>query len=229
MIISVTRSMRISSAKLMMLAAPILLAACAGDDRAAGFAAALPVAPVPSETPLANGSIFQTGAGYAPLYYGQRARQVGDVLTVVLTENISSSKSASSKTSRTGSFGITPPSVGPFAFNPGALNSGSSSSFNGKGSASQRSALDGEITVTLAEVHSNGTARIRGEKLMKLSQGEEWVQVSGIVRLVDISPDNRIASTRIADAQIGYGGKGSVQRASREGWLGKFFNFVSPF
>jgi flagellar L-ring protein FlgH len=83
--------------------------------------------------------------------------------------------------------------------------------------------------VTIAEVRPNGTALVRGEKLMHLSQGEEWVQLSGIVRLSDIDQDNRVASPRLADARITYSGKGSVQRASREGWLSKFFNIVTPF
>jgi flagellar L-ring protein precursor FlgH len=64
---------------------------------------------------------------------------------------------------------------------------------------------------------------------MQLSQGEEWVQLSGIIRLADIDSDNRIASLRIADAQITYAGKGSVQQASREGWLMRVFNLVTPF
>lgn len=83
--------------------------------------------------------------------------------------------------------------------------------------------------MTIAEVRPNGTALVRGEKVMELSQGEEWVQLSGIVRLSDIDQDNRIPSHRIADARITYAGKGAVQRASREGWLSKFFNFVTPF
>ena len=64
---------------------------------------------------------------------------------------------------------------------------------------------------------------------MRLSQGDEWVQFAGILRLIDIDVDNRILSTRIADAQIIYGGQGAIQQASRPGWLGRFFNMVSPF
>jgi flagellar L-ring protein precursor FlgH len=89
--------------------------------------------------------------------------------------------------------------------------------------------LRGDLTVTIAEVRPNGTALVRGEKVMQLSQGEEWIQLSGIIRLADIDQDNRIASPRIADAQITYAGKGAVQRASREGWLSRFFNTVTPF
>ena len=64
---------------------------------------------------------------------------------------------------------------------------------------------------------------------MLLSQGEEWIQFSGIVRLADVSPDNRVASSQVADARIVYSGKGAIQRAGREGWLSRFFNMISPF
>jgi flagellar L-ring protein precursor FlgH len=206
-----------------------LLALCAcGPERPAGFAAALPPPPIAQPAP-ADGAIYQSVSGYAPLYYGQRASRVGDLVTVVLVERTQSSKSASGKTARDGGFSLTPPSAGPLSFDPAVLNSSGSSSFNGKGDAAQASTLSGDLTVTIAEVRPNGTALVRGEKVMQLSQGEEWIQLSGIVRLADIDQNNRIASPRIADARITYAGKGSVQRASREGWLSRFFNLVTPF
>jgi flagellar L-ring protein precursor FlgH len=70
---------------------------------------------------------------------------------------------------------------------------------------------------------------IRGEKALTLNRGDEHVQLSGIVRAADIGPDNRISSTRIADARISYTGKGEIARASRQGWLQRFFSMVSPF
>jgi len=211
------------------LAAASLLALCAcTTERPAGFAAALPPPPVVQAGP-ADGSIYQAAGGYAPLYYGQRASRVGDLITVVLIERTQASKSASSDTQRNGGFTLSPPSTGPFSFDPAVLNSSGSSSFNGQGDASQTSRLSGDLTVTIAEVRPNGTALVRGEKVMQLSQGEEWVQLSGIVRLADIDSSNRIASPRIADARITYAGSGAVQRASREGWLSRFFNLVTPF
>jgi flagellar L-ring protein precursor FlgH len=213
--------------KFAALAAVIVLAGCA-TDRPAGFAATLP--PPPQAAPATSGgSIFNASAGYAPLHYGQRAHRVGDLVTVVLVERTTTSKSADSAQSRDGSIALRPPTVGPFAFDPNVLNSGGSSSFNGGGDASQTSSLRGDLTVTIAEVRPNGTALVRGEKLMQFSQGEEWVQLSGIIRLADIDPDNRIASPRVADAQITYAGSGAIQRASREGWLSRFFNTVTPF
>lgn len=64
---------------------------------------------------------------------------------------------------------------------------------------------------------------------MQLSQGDEWVQFAGILRLADVSVENRVLSSQIADAQIIYGGSGAIQQASRPGWLSRFFNMVSPF
>jgi flagellar L-ring protein precursor FlgH len=89
--------------------------------------------------------------------------------------------------------------------------------------------LAGDVGVTITEVRPNGTALVKGEKRMLLSQGQEWIQFSGIVRLADIDADNRVASSRVADARIEYAGNGSIQRAGREGWLSRFFNMVSPF
>lgn len=192
-----------------------------------GFQPALPAAP--AEKP-ADGAIFNASAGYAGLVEGQRARAVGDPLTIVLVEQMTTTKSAGSKSDRKGSFNVVPPSAGPLSFlNPDALKASGGSSFNGQGNATQTSSLGGEVSVTIAEVRANGTALVRGEKRLLLSQGQEWVQFSGIVRLADVSPDNRVASTRVADARIEYAGNGSVQRAGREGWLSRFFNMISPF
>ena len=209
------------------IASLLALSACGG-ERPAGYAPVLPPPP-PVASARADGAIYQAASGYAPLHYGQRASRVGDLVTVILVERTQTSKSASSSQERDGGISLTPPSAGPFSFNPGVLNSSGSSSFNGQGDAAQTSTLRGDLTVTIAEVRPNGTALVRGEKVMQLSQGEEWIQLTGIIRLADIDRDNRIASPRIADAQITYAGKGAVQRASREGWLSRFFNMVTPF
>ena len=191
------------------------------------FAAAVPQAPPPPE---ADGSIFRADAGYAGLHEGHRARAVGDPLTILLIENTETAKTAGSQSQRNGSFSISPPTAGLLSFlNPNALKAGGGSSFKGQGNAAQTSSLEGSVAVTVIEVRPNGTALVRGEKQMLLSQGREWIRFSGIVRLADIDADNAIESVRVADAHIEYSGKGAVQRAGREGWLSRFFNTVSPF
>ena len=207
----------------------LALAACGGATRPQGFTATLPpLPPQQSAGPLANdGAIYSPVAGYAPLYNGNRAAQVGDLVTIVLIERTTTSKATSSKTVRDGSAGLDLPEF--IGIDDADLNASAGSSFNGSGNASQTSTLRGDLTVTIAEVRPNGTAFVRGEKVMQFSQGEEWVQISGIIRLSDIDQDNRISSIRVADAHITYSGKGAVQQSSKPGWLSRFFAAVSPF
>ena len=194
-----------------------------------GFEPALPQAPLASPR-AADGAIFDVSLGYASLSQGTVARRVGDPLTILLIENTTTSKAATSKTGRNGNFSVTPPTAGPLSFlDPNALNAASQSSFKGDGSATQTSSFNGTVAVTIAEVRPNGTALVRGEKRLLLSQGQEWIQFSGIVRLSDIDTQNQIRSAQVADARVEYAGNGSIQRASREGWLSRFFNMVSPF
>lgn len=191
------------------------------------FQATMPVA-APAARP-ADGSIFNVSTGYAPLYGGTRARSVGDALTILLVETTTAAKTVGSQSAKNGGISLTPPTAGPFSIDPNALNASNSSSFKGSGNASQTSTLSTSLSVTIAEVRANGTALVRGEKRMLLSQGDEWVQISGIVRLIDIDENNTVPSSKVADAHIEYSGKGALQRASKQGWLGRFFNMISPF
>ncbi len=188
-------------------------------------AAAPPVVEAP-----ANGAIFQVARGYTPLTSGARAGAVGDILTIALVERMQASKTSSQTSGRDGSIGLSPPTSGPLAlFGAADIGMGGNQSFKGQGQAGQSNTLSGEVSVTVAALYPNGTMLVRGEKQLTLNRGEEFVQVSGIVRAVDIGPDNRVLSTRVADARIAYTGKGEVARASRQGWLQRFFSAVSPF
>lgn len=198
-------------------------------DKPSGFEPTLPVAQ-PVQPQAASGGIFNVSTGYAPLYTGTRAARVGDPVTILLIENTTAAKSVNSKNSKSGGASILPPTAGPLSFlNPDALKASSNSSFNGGGNAAQTSTLASTLSVTIAEVRPNGTALVRGEKQMKLSQGDEWVRFSGIIRLADIDQENTIPSPRVADARIEYSGKGALMRSSKQGWLGRFFNLISPF
>lgn len=219
------RSVSLASVVALIVAAPPALAA--KRPRENPFA---PTLPVEAPTPPANGSIFQASLGYAGLYEGTRARRIGDPLTIRLVEVTNASKSVSSKSDKGGSASITPPTEGLLSFlNPNALKAASTSSFKGQGDAGQTSRLQSTMSVTIAEVRANGTALVKGEKQLLLSQGQEWVRFSGIVRLIDIDLENEVTSTRVADARIEYSGKGALQQSSRQGWLGRFFNLIAPF
>ncbi len=195
----------------------------------ADWSATPPPAAAPAPLP-ANGAIFQADAGYAALYEGWRARRVGDPLTIVLVEKTAASKSSNAKLDSSGGFGITPPTTGPLKlFNPSDASASGKRNFAGGGTADQANSLEGEVSVIVAAVYPNGTMLVQGQKRVTLNRGDEFVRIRGLVRTADVDRDNRVASTRVADAEISYTGRGDVARASRQGWLSRFFQVVSPF
>jgi flagellar L-ring protein precursor FlgH len=80
----------------------------------------------------------------------------------------------------------------------------------------------------VARVLPGGVLMVAGEKRLTLNRGEEQVQLTGLVRIDDLGPDNSIPSTRVADARIRYSGSGQVADQSRQGWLARFFAKVVP-
>jgi len=237
------------TARYFILGTALALGACMGSGGSrpqAGFTAPPPpgapmvaasqsdplqvAAPQPLAQTASAGAIFQVGSGYSGLVTGTRARSLGDMVTIILTENTITTKSTAGQTNRSGSFGLTPPTSGPLDFlNPDALKAAAEGTFSGGGNAAQQSRLNGAVAVTIAAIYPNGTAEVVGEKQMMFSQGDEWVQFAGRIRLIDIDSDNRLASSQVANARIIYSGKGAVQQASRPGWLSRFFNAISPF
>jgi len=210
-----------------LLAAPQAALAKKKEPKISEYAPTL-APPAPTLTP--NGAIFQASMGYAPLTSGARAAMVGDLVTIVLIENTQAQKTNSASTDRSGNIGITPPTTGPLSFFKDTdTQVAAAAKFSGKGAAQQSNQLSGAITVTIAQIYPNGTYLLRGEKHLTLNRGDETIQISGLVRAVDIDSTNSVPSTRVADARITYTGKGEIARASTQGWLGRFFSRISPF
>ena len=207
---------------LLLGAMPLLLISCMGSNSSisAQEFVAVTAAP-PPEPAAANGAIFQLASGYSALTNGTRASQKGDIITILLVEQTRASKSNSASKDRNGGFSLAPPTTGLFSlFSPSDVASSGSQNFSGSGSADQSNSLKGQISVTVAENYPNGTS---------LNRGDEHTQFSGLIRAIDISADNTIPSTKVADARIIYGGTGEIASASKQGWLQKFFSFISPF
>ncbi|TRO13753.1 flagellar basal body L-ring protein FlgH [Ectopseudomonas mendocina] len=196
-------------------------------------------APVLPRTPLPaaqnNGSIYQAGFENG-LYDDRKAFRVGDIITITLNERTQASKNANSNLQKDSSanlgvtslFGSTPSVTNPLTggnMNLGAQFNGEREA-SGSGQAGQSNSLSGSVTVTVAEVLPNGILAVRGEKWMTLNTGDELMRISGLVRADDISTDNTVSSTRVADARITYSGTGAFADASQPGWMSRFF--MSP-
>jgi flagellar L-ring protein precursor FlgH len=187
------------------------------------------VRPQPAAPRTASDGSIYTAAYGASLFEDTRARRVGDILTILLTENTSANKQANTTTSKANDVSITNPTLFGNQLPKGSVDFTldqslqSDQQFTGEGTSEQSNTLSGTITVTVAEVLVNGNMVIRGEKLLTLNQGDEYVRLSGIVRPQDVGADNTVLSTQVANAQIIYGGKGALAEANANGWLGRFF------
>lgn len=213
---------------LLVAAAALALAACATprppSDR--DYEATMPddswaAAP-------ANGAIYQAGRDIA-LFENAVARRVGDTVTINLIESTAAQKSSSTTTSKATSAELPGPKLlgRPVTVNgTPILDMGldGKSSFDGSGDSAQSNKLQGNVTVTVAKRLSNGNLVVRGQKWIGINQGREFVRIQGVIRPIDIQPDNTIPSYKVADASISYGGQGALADANRMGWLARFFN-----
>jgi len=189
----------------------------------------------PMEAPATpNGAIFQVGRD-VPLWENSTARRVGDTVLIRLVERTDAQKSSTTSTSKATSVALPGPTIAgrPVTVNgTEILNMGmeNESSFDGQGGSAQSNRLTGDITVTVVKRHPNGNLFVRGEKWVGINQGKEFVKVAGVIRPIDIEPDNSIASSKVANAKLSYGGSGSLADANSPGWLSRFFNSpVMPF
>ncbi|WP_295840866.1 flagellar basal body L-ring protein FlgH [uncultured Xanthomonas sp.] len=218
---------------------PVLLGGCAGLGVAAGdvrpYEPMAPIVPVmaPQAQPTA-GAIYAAGPGLQ-LYSDRRARDVGDLLTITLVESTNASSTANTSISKKDAVTMATPTLlgAPLTVNgTNILNNSTSGdrSFAGKGNTAQSNTMQGSITVTVMQRLPNGNLVIQGQKNLRLNQGDELVQVQGVVRAADIAPDNTIPSSKVAEARIAYGGRGAVAQSNAMGWLSRFFNSrISPY
>ncbi|MDP3858422.1 MAG: flagellar basal body L-ring protein FlgH [Stagnimonas sp.] len=176
----------------------------------------------PAEAERSQGSLYASRQGMS-LFEDPKARGVGDLLTVLLVESTQASKSATTSTSKEA--GVELGDIRAFGqpLNFDSAISGKNT-FGGAGASAQSNKLSGSLTVTVVERLPNGVLRVRGDKRLRLNQGEEVMQLEGLVRGSDISPNNTIGSDRIAEARISYQGKGALADANAQGWLQRFFN-----
>lgn len=187
---------------------------------------------IPVEPALpATGGIYQNAGHNLTLFNDMRAAQVGDILTVVLAEATDAAKSSDTSLGKSNSTTIENPLLGG-QLRPIGTDSNlgfdlqSNQDFEGESASAQRNSLQGSITVTVAKVYPSGNLYVQGEKWIEINQGDEYIRLRGIIRPVDISTNNTILSTKIADARISYSGTGATADVNRVGWLSRFF--LSP-
>lgn len=178
--------------------------------------------------PKQNGTIYQPGYEIS-LFQDKVARHVGDVLTVRLEESTKGEYKAKTKTDKKAQLEYPTPILWGQVLPGLQVQTDTQQIFDSTGNSDQSNKLFGTVSVTVLSVMPNGNLVIQGENWVTINQGREYIQLKGIVREIDIGPDNTISSQRIADAQIMYGAQGQAGYATSGGFLTKLFNRFYPY
>jgi flagellar L-ring protein FlgH len=176
------------------------------------------------------------------LFEDNKARVVGDIVTVTILENATSTQSASTNTSKATTMNMQtntllglPTSLGVQnflglgnQFDP-TVNATINNQNQGAGTVTRNGSLTGTVSSIITEIMPSGNLRIEGRRSVKVNHEEQIMVLRGVIRPQDINFDNTINSTLIADASISYSGEGVVADEQRKGWLAKILSRVWPF
>jgi len=177
--------------------------------------------------PANDGAIYNANS-YRPMFEDRRARHIGDLLTVNITERTSAGKSGASTGSKSGSASFATPGLlqGKIGANVGLEGA---NKFADADTQSASNNFSGTIGVTVTEVLPNGNLIVAGEKQVAMNKGVEYIRFSGMVAPDTIQPGNLVASTVVADARVEYRTNSRVDKAELSNMFSRFFQSMLPF
>ncbi|KRC03363.1 flagellar basal body L-ring protein FlgH [Duganella sp. Root198D2] len=210
------------------LIAPVLLSACVAAPTSIvnGPTSARPLPPPYPPVAQNNGAIYQQSS-YRPAFEDRRARHVGDVINVVITESTSAVKNGASAGNKSGSVNFGVPGLLQNKLGTNIATS-ADNKFADADSQSLSNSFRGTIGATVVEVLSNGNLVIAGEKQVGMNKATEYIRISGMVNPDSIN-GNSVASTSIADARVEYRTKSNIDGAEVQSMLSRFFLSLLPF
>jgi len=212
----------------------LLLAACSHQSAEVITPAFDQQIPAPQQN-YSSGSLWQ--ASSTGLAEDLKARRLGDIITVVISEQASASKKASTGTSRSSSIsagipkllGLETTGIKNWADLSELLSASFGSKFDGSGSTSRQETLQATISAKVVDVIPNGNLLIEGRRNVRVNNEDQIIVLTGTVRGRDVSADNTVSSALIADAKIAYSGKGIISDRQKPGWLLNALDKVWPF
>jgi flagellar L-ring protein precursor FlgH len=182
-----------------------------------------------------GGSLYSTSAPNLFLFRDFKARNVSDILTIQIVENAIATNSANTSTTKEGAVSVKAPGflgleLGNQALNFANILSGASAlNFAGEGSTSRSGVLQAFVSARVVEVFPNGDLGIEGVKEVTVNRERQVLRIRGIVRTVDIAPNNVVRSTAIANMEVVFDGKGIVSDANKPGFIFRLLQWLAPF
>jgi len=227
---------------IIMTVSLLLLTGCANDalsvlpDKVPAYSPAQ-LAPAVAAKPT-EGSLFRESST-VNYYRDLRAFRVGDIVTISIAESAQASKQATTNlgddysmsagvTSLLGYETLIPHRAA--GFDPSeALDAKTATTFKGSGTTTRKETMTAQMSARVIQVLMNGDLMIRGTREIVVNQEKQYIVLEGIVRPSDISSDNSISSSYIADARIWYTGKGVVSTKQQPGWMARILDQIWPF
>ncbi len=183
------------------------------------------------------GSLWSEGAHN--LFEDAKARRIGDILTIDVREVADATRDATTTTQHDGNMQL---GISSFytamaqlvAQNPGLdpsalIAAATRNDFQGGGNTKRSGALAAILPVRIKDALPNGDYYVEGHKVLLLNDEESFLYISGVVRPIDIAPDNSVASSQLADVELEYTGRGVLTEAEDVPWFQRVVNMVWPF
>jgi flagellar L-ring protein precursor FlgH len=180
-----------------------------------------------AQAPANNGAIYQ-GNVFRPIFEDRRARHVGDVLTMVITEKTAAVTAGASSGNKSGSVSASMPKPLQGTFGA-SLSSSTKNSYADGDNQSASNTFSGTMGVTVVEVLPNGNLIVAGEKQIAMNKGVEFIRFSGMVNPDNIATGNTVSSTAVADARVEYRTNSRIDRAEMTAMVSRFFQSLLPF
>ncbi len=163
------------------------------------------------------------GTAYS-IFADHKAHNVGDILTIVISESTTTSATRSHSNSKSGSVSLNA-GVGIFDFLK-AASAGGSDTQKMSGAQASTDSVHGNVTVTVVDVQPNGNMTVEGTQSIWKNKEEHRITFRGVCRQDDVTSLNTIPSTKIADATVRFDGKGPLNAKQRQGILTQIFNIL---
>jgi len=188
--------------------------------------------PIAPKRPSATSGAIYSASSHRALFEDRRARMIGDILTINITENTTANKATSSASSKNGSVSSSAsiPLGLPIDIIKEGISITADSAIDNDDSATENASnnFNGDITVTVIDVLANGNLMVSGEKQIALDKGTEFVRFSGVINPDDIRLGNIVTSTKVADARIEYRTNSKLDAAQVASIFARFFLSFSP-
>ena len=186
-----------------------------------------------------DGSLWHDDAPLISMFADQKARTVGDIVTIKIVESSAATNKATTATDRTSSLNASVeaffnaekrfPADQPF-FNPfSKVAGGVESEFEGNGTTKRSGDLNAYITALVTQILPNGNMVVIGSREVLINNENQIIQLTGVVRPRDNNANNQVLSTYVADARISYSGTGVINDRQKPGWLTNIIMKVWPF